>query len=512
MTLGNTTAVATAEPVPQARPSSRAILEDVAAFGTSRYLAFGVSFVVGIAQRGLLGPQLVGVWQVLGIARQYLSYADLGVLRGAELTIPALIANRDPAEVESRNTVWTSVLLSTIVVNAALVAASFYLPWAVDPPQLLWGFRVMALIAVVEAAVFVIETTTLRVHARFKLLSLQVLGSELLFSALSIPAILVAGLWGLLGTLLISLLFKIVFMRWVGAERMRVHWDVVGAFALMRLGFPLTMYALLVKTFDAVDRLLLVHSGNVTAIGYYSIASMTAVFLGHVPIVVGTVYQPRVVAWFELRKSHELARYFRESQLCILALAGAGSAACYFAMPFVVQHFLPAFTAGIPAMKIGVLAGIFVSLIQLPAQYLAAARRQWAMTGVVGAALALYYGGSLVWARSLGDTSEWLMFVSWGRLGAYALLSAGLCGWVLAVLSARAVAWSAGMAASAVYIVAVILGVDAFLPLTATTWSTAAARVTAQLAVSALAFLPLLVVLERQTGVFARVLRSREAR
>ena len=47
--------------------SKQALLGDVAALGLSRYAAFGVSFLISIVQKGLLGPYLVGVWQLLSL-------------------------------------------------------------------------------------------------------------------------------------------------------------------------------------------------------------------------------------------------------------------------------------------------------------------------------------------------------------------------------------------------------------------------------------------------------------
>jgi O-antigen/teichoic acid export membrane protein len=488
--------------------SKRAIVEDFFAIGVSRYVAFGLSFVAGLIQRRFLGPELVGAWQLLGLARQYLSYGDLGVIRGIEQRLPAMVAAGDPDESAYGDAAWTSVLATMTVLNVALIAATFALPWSVDP-LILWGFRAMAVIAIIEAATIVMENVTLRARARFKALSVQVFVSETIFAALSIPAIWVAGVWGLLASVLVSLVFKLVYMRYVAPERLHWRFDWRKAAALAMVGFPLTVFVVLFKTFDALDRLLLARSGDLSALGYYSVASMTAVFLGHLPLVISTVYLPRTLSWVELSARADVIRYFKQSQLCILVLAAVVSAIGYFAMPFVVLLLLPTFTTGIAALKVTVMAAVFTAAVQMPQQYLAATRRYWQMAIVMAALLGVYYAASLFWSPRLTTAAEWLAFVSWGRLIAYAVLSVIMLAGVSHALSASLTLWGLGLAAIVAYVGGLVWTIDRAVPLDISSWRQGAVGLAVQLAAVAIGVLPLLLLVERQTRIVAALVASR---
>lgn len=485
--------------------SRRAIVEDFLALGVSRYAAFGLSFAVGIVQRRLLGPYLVGVWQILGLARQYLQYGDAGVLRGAEQKLPVLAAVSDSDEARFRDTAYTFVLLPVALSNATLIAVTFIGPWPADD-VLRWGLRIMAVIALVETAGNIMESPALRVRVRFRLLGRQVLLSEGLFALLSIPALLVAGLWGLLAALLASQAFRIAFMRVTTQEWFRWRWDLPRAAVLWRLGFPLTLYVFLMKTFEALDRILLVHSRDLEALGHYSIASMTAIFLGHFPLIVSTVFFPRTMTWFEARERPELVRYFQKAQLCILVVVGGAAAVCYILMPLLVRAVLPTFTPGIGALKVSVFSATFVGLVQLPVQYQTAAQRQWTLVWVMAASTALYYGLGLLSSQWLEGPAVWLLFTAGARFVAYVLLAAAMSAWTLRSLDSHVGTWGWVMTAVSAHVILSTVGIDVLLSRFETTLVSASVMSACKLLLLAVAFWPLLTWVDRQTGALRELL------
>tara|TARA_B100001964_G_scaffold245391_1_gene332028 strand:- start:6423 stop:8018 length:1596 start_codon:yes stop_codon:yes gene_type:complete len=440
--------------------SKQALLGDVAALGLSRYAAFGVSFLVSIVQKGLLGPYLVGVWQLLSIARQYLGYSDLGVARGAEQKLPPLYAQVSEQLDSVKRTAYTFTLAPVLVINCLVIVGTFVWPVQVDP-VILWGFRGMAVVAILESAANIFEVSVLRSPVRFRLVSLQVLGSELLFAAMSIPSILLWGIYGLIGAAALSVLFKLAFMRVATGEWFHFKVDIRQGTALWRVGFPVTLYVILFKTFELLDRLLLLHAGELELLGYYSIATMATVLLGHLPLVISQAFFPRTMAWVETRDDVELSRYFRQAQLCIVVVMGAAVGACYFVLPVGVIYALPAFTPGIDAMKIAVFSAVFVGLVHVPIQYQIGWNRQWLLVTLMAVATAIYYGLGLLGVQSLGSSEATLVLVAWSRVIGFGVLSVTLVWWTLRRLRGDSTRVAvAELAGAAAYVTILIVGID----------------------------------------------------
>jgi O-antigen/teichoic acid export membrane protein len=447
-------------PAVAAQPSTEAdalhgkgqIIADFLALGVSRYAAFGLSFVASIIQRRVLGPYIIGIWQLLSVCRIYLSYWDAGISRGAEQRLPALLATDAADAARYRDTAYTWVLGTMVAGNLLVLGASFLSTFGVDP-LVLWGVRGMTIIAMVEGFSNMMEASALRAPARFRLMSLQLLISEVLFALLSVPAALAGGLAGLLVALFISMASKPVFMRLATGESFHVRVDRPRAAALLHIGFPLTVFTVIYKTFDTVDRVWVLQGGGIEALGYYSIASMALVFIAQFPQVIATVFLPRTITRYAVSSDESMMRYFQQAQLCMIAGAGIATAACYFVLPPVMTWLLPSFTPGVPALKISVFSAVFVGAAQLPIQYLIAARRQWALAAVIALATAIYYGVGWFLAAWIGGTPQWLAVVAWGRVLAFLLLAALMTLWTMTLQPSMSWRWFAETSAVAAYVV-----------------------------------------------------------
>lgn len=498
------------QPAPAARATrtvKQAVLRDVFLLGGSRYLVFAVDLFVSIVQKRLLGPYAVGVWQLLSIARQYLSYGDLGVARGAEQALPPMYARHDPSADRLRDVSYTATLGLTAVVNLAFFAGSFLRAWPVDPLVLL-GLRVMALLALVESAANLMEVSALRSHNRFDLVSLQVLGSELLFAALSIPAVWLWRVPGLLAAVAASLLFKLAFMRLTTGEQARVRWDWRIVSALWRMGFPVTVFVVLFKTFDTLDRLLLLRVGSLETLGFYSIGTMATVFLGHLPLAISQVFFPRTMVWAAGADADTLGRYLRQAQLGIFVVMASAVGACYLGMPPLVRMALPNFTPGIPALKLGVLSGLFVGLVHLPMQYQMAFNHRWRLVAVAAVVSMVCYGAGFALLRRAG-TAEQMMLVAAGcRVAGYGLLWAVITWWTRHGRRLRTAAALRGhtreLAGMTAYVMALLVAMDRWMPSASGLWAIALDTVM-RAALFAAALWPVIRYVDRRTGLVQTV-------
>ena len=484
------------------------VMRDMAVLGASRYVVFAVSFVVGLVQKRWLGPYLVGVWQALSLARQYLSYADLGVARGLERDLPTYYATNNPQLERVRDAGCTAI----VALNVGLVFLAAAIGWgwlgALDL-SLAWGLRLMAVVAVIEATVNALESAVLRSNNRFGPVSQMFVGSELLFAACSLPAIILWGVYGLVVSVLASLLLKLVLLRAYGARAVKVAWDGRIAWALWKFGFPLTMFVILFKVFDTVDRLALLGTGQLEAVGLYSVATMAVVMLSQLPLAISQVLFPRTIAQVASGASEQTARFVSHAQsgvlmAMILAVGGIG-----FVFPELVRLLLPEFVAGIPALKVGVWSMLFVGLVYVPIQSIQAVQgsgavtTQWKLFAVGAVVGGGYYAASRVLLHRIAAQTTLLTVMAAGRVAAYAVLWLALALWMAWTLRSLQLARQIGsQALVCAYMILCYFVIDRLLPGASGGLGSGVARAAAGLGLLLAAAAPAVIAIERGTGLF----------
>ena len=110
-----------------------------------------------------------------------------------------------------------------------------------------------------------------------------------------------------------------------------------------------------------IDRVIISSLLSFQQLGYYSLSILIMGMLSLVPTVVGQQIYPRMAeAWGKKSKYTELRPWIRQQIFMSITLTLPLVIATFFIMPFIVKGFLNEYSSGITAMKISLIAPLFL--------------------------------------------------------------------------------------------------------------------------------------------------------
>ncbi len=368
------------------------IVKDTANYGIARYFILVISFIAGIIQKRMLGPTLTGIWNALALVKMYTQFGEVGVREGVELKLPVFYARKDVKNFEKfQDIAFSFSTLIIILVNIVIFIASFFIA---TPQNHLYaiGLRLIAVVAILEYIAAYMETASLRCKNKFSLLGTQIIRAEIIFSVISLFGIYFFKLNGLIASFGMMLLYKIFFIIRKTKDRYSLVFNGKVTFELLKMGFPLIIFALVMRTFENLDRIVIIKYLNLEMLGYYSIALMVFISINDFPLIVGRIFYPRIVNLFgEEKDRHRLIGYLVKIQYSLMLITMALAGIVFFVFPILIKYFLVKFIYGIQSLKILVFSVIFSSLLYLPVQCYIVMNKRWRLVWVLGAISFLYF-------------------------------------------------------------------------------------------------------------------------
>lgn len=453
---------------------TRALLRDIGSVALGRYLSLPIILICSVFQRRMLGPSLIGLWNILLLVEMYLSFGDLGLIRGAERKLPDLYTNRSENEADTvRDIGFTSALILLILFNLAFLACTFLLEARFDP-LLVFGLRVMTVVAILRFISDYLEVAVLRSRRRFTLMSIQLFVAEVFFAIASVAGIYVWGIYGFLASIMAMLVLKIGLIYVTTRDRIGLRFDFSEARDLLRIGVPLTIFALMLKTYENVDKILVVQWLGLEYVGYYSLAFTALVFLHHFPRIVSQVFYPRIMSYiregnYEGISADHLIRAQHAFAFSMMVMVGG----CYFVIPLAIRYLLPAFNPAIPVLKVLLFSAVFAALVQIPIQYIIATGRRWFLVVTIGFLGGAYYViASTVLSWQFAE--HWPMeAIALGKLMTYALIYLLITWKAFRALNDLHLLWRhlAGLLVRLAVFSVVLIFIDSFLLTTGTNWA-----------------------------------------
>jgi O-antigen/teichoic acid export membrane protein len=349
-----------------------------------------VASVVAVNLVSLLGhavafrwvdPSAMGVWHTLLLASSYLAVLRLGLINGLGRELPFALGRGDREQAE--RIVATALAWNTVgsaLSGLAFVVASAFL-WSAGGA---WRVSLPAM-AVVSACNFYLAylQATFRSDSDFERLTrvqwaqagigllmplmVRVLGFPGLALHAALQAVVVTGLAHALRPLPIAPRFETKMAR-----------------QLLATGFPLFLSGYLQTLAVGFDRLILLHRGTVSTVGYYAPAVAVLSAMAIVPGAVSSYIYPRM--------SYTLGRGGTRDEVGRLALRGAAisvaaglplAVAGWLVAPAAISRFFPQYLASIPAVRWSLLSGVLWGLS--PAAQLLGSLKAWPQ-------LAIYVG------------------------------------------------------------------------------------------------------------------------
>ncbi len=141
--------------------------------------------------------------------------------------------------------------------------------------------------------------------------------------------------------------------------------------ALLRIGAPIMAVVLGITAFTAMDRTLILWLLDEQAMGHYALCFAVASVMKLFPTTFGQIFYPRMTALYasEGMSTNLLRRCFQASLLSVVVVAVTAVGAV-LTLPWVVDRMFPKYAAGLPALRIAMIAYVILSLAAGPTYFL----------------------------------------------------------------------------------------------------------------------------------------------
>ena len=404
---------------------SRRFVRDSLAVALSQYVTRAVMLARGLVTAAALGPVGFGAWNALNLILDYGVYASMGAFYGLDRRLPPAVARGDAAGgSQVMRGAWGLALLGLaafVVVVLLYLGIGSWLAvtgWSWSAPLLMLGATA------IQIAIHY-HTTVLRARGEFATVSAAVTVQALVGGGLGLALVWRAGIWGLLWSWLLGGTLAMVVLRRSPNRPPLVPGPPRDGVPLARAGFALFAFFVLSLVIRSVDRIALVRFGGNDALGHYSLGLIAASLVLYPPEAVASVLFPRIAAAAEGERDPERTRTeVRRAHRALTALLPLPVALAALWMGPVVAWLLPAFMAGVPALRVLVVGALLLSTATLPTYYLlglgrgrealaaAAVAGFLAAMLVFGVAAALPRAGAVAIAAAIGQ-GLWAMVILW---------------------------------------------------------------------------------------------------
>ena len=396
-----------------------------AGYGGSVLLLQALRFGVSILCARLAGPSDWGFWMLLNTVLVYSYIADFGVVNGMNRDIALFRGRGDRAQVKKIVNTSKSLVLCTSVL-CALAAAGF--AFTRQDSQQRISLLIFALLLLFYK-LFNFAQVYSMAHDDFA----RVTKANFCLAAVTIPCLLLVFVWGLPGFLWAQVLsFAVGGCLYIAPFTGNFRWGLDRA-ELVRLamgGLPIAAVGFAATLITSIDRWMVAAFLGVRSVGHYSLVVLAWSTISLVPQIVASRMYPRLAeAWGRTGELRVVAGLLKESTWVGLALTAPVVLAMETVVPPMVTRFLPAYSEGIPAMRIAALGFLFQAVtscysnifnVVAKQQYMLAAQAVAAIAtvavtagllalgwGLEGAAIGatfgscIYCGGVIVAARLL---------------------------------------------------------------------------------------------------------------
>ena len=371
------------------RSSRRALTREFLFFSGSSAAFQSSRLLVQLLAAAVLAPADFAIWGIVVVILSYTTYANLGVLSGANRRIPLLLGSGGATEAVRIETVALTGVLATGAAGGVLALAGGAVlggPWL--------AVGAMLGLAVLAQQAYLFYQVSLRGRLDFDLASGQQLVLAVLFGVVGAGAVLIAGVAGLVfaQALAYGLGAAVALTR---RRHLRPARDRRLTRSLMVEGAPIMLSGLVLAAATSVDRWVLAGAGDRTALGQYSLAATISGSLLFISLVVAQQSYPRMAMRHGAGASGpDLTGMATRQGMLAVGLMAPVAAILILGAPIVIPLALPAYGPAVPALQLTAIAYLVLAAGSGSTNLLVSVGRAWwllwiqALTAVVGAILA----------------------------------------------------------------------------------------------------------------------------
>jgi O-antigen/teichoic acid export membrane protein len=304
----------------------------------------------------ILGPTAFGVWNLLKLVLVYGHMFTLGVMEAMSRDLP-LFRGREETE---RQRKLSQTGLTVTIMSALVVGTVYTLGVSVGTQTALLPIALTAILFSVAQG-YKYLNVHLKAYKRF----IEQGRQKIVLGFLFLPLVTGFGWWlDLPGYILGQIIAMGATGLFVLTRNRNIElapgWDVDVFRGAVRSGVFLLLVSVLFNLFTTVDRLIVGAYLGAEKVGFYSLAIMLGAAFLTIPRVVGQQVYPRMSEDYGATGDGDrLLEWARKQTVIVAGVTTTMGVALFFAIPPLVEFFLPRYIPGIDAVRI-MLGGLVV--------------------------------------------------------------------------------------------------------------------------------------------------------
>jgi O-antigen/teichoic acid export membrane protein len=482
----------------------RSVLLDASVYLLTGYAAQPLMALSAFLVWGYLGPYLAGVVATLTLLTQYSTFSNLGVLSFAERELPYCTGSGDRPRFERiRSNALTFALASSALFGLAVAGWVITQRSSIDE-SLFWGALTYTVVWIAQQWMSYF-TVLLRTAKEFVFLGLATVSYGLLTAVANLAGVILFGFHGLLVAAVLVGVLQAACLAGRSKEPVTMSVDLKALRELLGHGVPLLMLGIAMTGMRTVDNILVLNLLGTEQLGFYVLALTANTVIFTLTNSLSVVLNPRMQELFGYHKSiRQLGSYIIRPSFVMALILPPFYAAIFFIVPLVVYLFFPKFEPGLSAFKIVCLSTYFLAMFPLTASFLIALNKSAQVitiltSGILVSAVAAFSFVFLGFGLEGVAVGTALGYI-WCFLGINARASSHWC------TPAEIAKFLVGLSIPWTYSTALILALNRFHLVSDEVIWWAAADAALKLGIFWLAYLPVVVFMEKKTGLLTDVI------
>jgi len=351
------------------------IISNIFAFGSTTFLSAGLSFIMGVITRNLLGPEKFGYWLSISILFSFIPLLQLGTVNAMNREVPFYLARKDYDKVQEIKSLSISFIFT---IPLLLVSILFIISILLFLTNINYQYKIGLLLAsVISFFIFLSSFVEMNYKSEqnFKIASRLVLIKSVSQSLLTLFFVYYIGYVGLYIGMLLSLIIEVIYGR-KSFFNVKFQFDINKYKDLIKIGFPILLVGMIWSILIASDRVIISYLMTPRDLGNYGVGMLIFNTLMLLPQVIGQVYYPRIVQLISIQDYEEIYRqYIRVNSYIAISMAIV-ILFFYYIFPKFISIFMPSYQNGIPAGQVLILGIYPLTLVNFSANFFNAVKGQ----------------------------------------------------------------------------------------------------------------------------------------
>jgi O-antigen/teichoic acid export membrane protein len=351
------------------------IVRNIFSFGSATLLSAGLSFVVGVLTRNMLGPEQYGYWLTVSMLFSFVPLFQLGTVNAMNRDVPFYLARKDYMRAQEIKNLTLSFIftlpLFLVVIFLVISGLLFFIDISYEYQI---GFLLASFISFFIFLSIYVEMYY-KSEQNFRMASKLVSVKSVSQSLLTLLFIYFIGYEGLYIGMLLALIIEVIMGR-KSFQGFKFQFDLNKYKKLIETGFPILLVGLIWSILIASDRLIITIFMTPKDLGNYGVGMLIFNSMMLLPQVIGQVLYPKIVELVSKEKYDEIKQFYWKVNKILAVTVGLIVAVGYFLFPVFINHFMPDYKAGIKTGQILILGIYPLTLVGFAANYFNATYNQ----------------------------------------------------------------------------------------------------------------------------------------